>query len=202
MPDAASRVTIFFESQGGVAPTGWTETYWTPNSDLQAVVNQCLATYLPKRRALLGVGVSIKYARATANPGNRLSYIEFVNGKQATASLFTNSPADNFDPTQVDLLCRVQTQNGHRRQLWIGGLPDSQTDQLVNQGILGAFTASPAWKQFVQAILDCGYGVRYKTGNGPPPTYEFGSIQQVFPMQVRNRKRGRPFNLFRGRVAV
>lgn len=202
MADAAGRITIFFESQGGVAPTGWTETFWSLNGNLQQLVTQCLAIYVPKRKALLGVGAFLKYIRATANPSNRLSYVEFVGGNQSKGTIFTNSPADNYDPTQVDLLCRVQTQNGHRRQLWVAGLPDSQTDTLLNQGILGAFTSAPVWKQYVEAIFQCGYGIRYKIAAGPPPSYEFAPIEQIFPVQVRNRKRGRPFNLFRGRAAV
>lgn len=198
MADAFSKVTIFLESTGGPAPTGWTETYWSTQGNLDVAVDLAVKKYVPKRAALLGVGASIKAVRASTIPPNRLSSITFVSGKAGDPSLFTTSPEDDYDPTQVDLLVRVTDVGGHRRQLWVGGLPDSQTDQLKIQGVNGAFINSPAWKQFVQGILDNNFCIRSK--NTPPATgYTAQSISTVVPIMIRNRKRGRPFFLFRGR---
>lgn len=199
MPDAATKVTIFFEATGGTAPTGWTETFYSGVSDLQSALQQTMLNYVPKRKALLGVGASIQAVRTSKIPPNRSSAIAFLVGKDGQGDLFTTSPADDYDPTQVDLLCRVTDSAGKRRQLWVAGLPDSQTDQLLSQGITGAFINSPAWKQFVKAILTVQFGIRSKLTNGPPPTFAFNQIATVDPIMVRNHKKGRPFFLFRGR---
>lgn len=199
MPDAACKVNIFFKAAGGTAPTGWTETYWSTVTDLKDNLDTCEKTYVPKRAALLGVGAAIQFIRVSKVPPNRITQVRFLNGKQGDPSLFTTSPADDYDPTQVDLLCRVTDTAGRRRQMWIAGLPDSQTDQLLAQGITGAFTASPSWKQFVKAVKDCGYCIRSKATAGPPPTFAANQIDTIDPIMVRNRKKGRPFELFRGR---
>lgn len=202
MADALGKVTIFFEAQGKSVPTGWTETFWVGTSDLTVNVQNVIAKYVNKRRALLGTGAFIQAVRSTSVPSTRLSYIQFLVGKEGDASLFTNADADAYDPTQVDLLVRLQSTDGHRRQMWVGGLPDSVTDQLVTNGITGAFVASPAWKQFAQGIKDAQFQIRWKATNGPPPTYNASLITDIFPVQVRNRKRGRPFFLFRGRRGI
>jgi hypothetical protein len=190
---------ILFQAQGGTAPTGWTETYWSGTANLQVSVDAAVNSYVPKRAALLGLGARIQAVKATSIPSNRSSFLRFLVGKEGDANLFTAGDADAYDPTQVDLLCRVETANFKRRSLWIAGLPDSVTNQLLATGITGAFTASPAWKQFVAAIQNTGFQIRYKDTNGPPPTYMASEITRVQPIMVRNRKRGRPFFLFRGR---
>jgi hypothetical protein len=202
MPDAASKVTVFFEAQGGTAPTGWTENWWSSQADLPTIVNSFIANYVPARTPLLGVGARIQSVRATLvqTPAARVSYVEFLPGiKSGEGNLFTNSPADDYDPTQVDLLIRMSNLAGKHRQFWLGGLPDSQTDQLLQQGITGAFINSPAYKQWIAAIGRMPIGIRYKTSSGPPATYAFATLTTFLPIMVRNRKRGRPFYLFRGR---
>lgn len=199
MADAPTKITIFFGASGGTAPTGWTENYWSGQVDLNLAIELVKNNYIKPRAALLGQGARIESIRAATNPPSRVTQVRFITGKEGDPSLFTTSPADDYDPTQVDLLCRATTAAGKRRQLWIGGLPDSQTDQLIAQGILGAFIASPAWKQFVAGIIKAGLFLRFKATNGPPPTYLADPIADVAPIMVRNRKRGRPFELFRGR---
>lgn len=199
MADAASKVTIFFEASGGTAPTGWTENFWSFQADLPTLIDQVVKQYVPKRAALLGVGCKIQSVRVSTNPLSRVTQVRFIVGKAGEPSVFTTSPADDYDPTQVDLLCRATTAQGKRRQLWVGGLPDSQTDQLLSQGITGAFTTSPTWKQYVAAIQASQLLLRFKLTNGPPPTFGADPITDVQPIMVRNRKRGRPFDLFRGR---
>lgn len=199
MPDAQSKVTIFFQAEGKNVPTGWTETFWTSEANLQVAVTDCKRTYVPRRKELLGNGATISHIRATSVPTTRLSYIEFIRGKDGEGNRFTRRPEDDFDPTQVDLLVRLQTANGHRRQFWLAGLPDSVTDTALTQGIDAAFSNSPIFKQLVAAIVGLQYQIRYKATAGPPPTYLAAPITEAFPVMVRNRKRGRPFFLFRGR---
>ena len=200
MPDALSKCTIFLTAQGGTAPTGWTETFYLQAGIGQASLDNIVNTYIPKRADMLGVGAQIEAVRLGTVPATRVTLVKFMQGAQGRGKTFTNSPADDYDPTQVDLLCRAQTAGGKRRQFWIGGLPDSQTDQLLQEGIQGSYINSPAFKQFVQAMIASGFCIRYRTNPGVlPATFNADPIASVQPIMIRNRKRGRPFDLFRGR---
>lgn len=197
-----SKVTIFFSASGGTAPTGWTETFYSPQTDLEVSVDQAVKQYVPKRRAILGIGARILAVRASAVPPNRLSFIKFIVEDNGIGNVYTAAKVDDYDPTQVDLLCRIQSSNGHRRQFWVGGLPDSQTDQLLEQGITAPFINGAPFKQLVAAIIASNFQMQVKTANGPPPVFAYYNITSVLPIMVRNRKRGRPFFLFRGRRLV
>jgi hypothetical protein len=201
MADAKTRLIIGYNGGSRPSATGWTETFYTLDDSLQIAVQSCVDTYLPKRRALLGVGATVSFVRATSIPTTRLSYIQFLTGKDAEGNLFTTSPEDDFDPSQVDLLVRMQTANAHRRQFWLAGLPDKETDTLKVTGVNGAFTNSPAYKQWIATINALGYRIRYKVPPGPN-TFDSEIISQTFPIMIRNRKRGRPFFPFHGRRAV
>lgn len=194
-----SKVTLFFGCEGGTVPAGWTETYYNANTTLDTVLTTVRQKYVPKRAALLGQGAKVIAVRVTNYPPDRISRIAYLTGKEGDPSLFTTSPNDDFDPVQVCLLCRYVSINGHRRQGWVDGLPDSVTDQLIKTGVIGSFTASPAWKQFVASFNASGLQIRFKTANGPPILYGFEEIVDVQPIMVRKRNRGRPFSLFRGR---
>lgn len=200
LPDAGSKVTIFFTSQGGTAPTGWTENFYLLGGPSQVALQNIVNTYIPKRADMLGVGAQIESLRISAVPPSRVTFVQFLVGAQGQGKTFSNAGPDDFDPTQVDLLCRIQTAEGKRRQFWIAGLPDSQTDQLLAQGVRGAFINSPAFKQFAKAMVDSGFCVRWRNNPGVlPAAFSATPIQTVQPIMIRNRKRGRPFDLFRGR---
>lgn len=203
MADATFKIMIGFEAAGGTAPTGWSEVWYDTGSDVQVALQKA-KNYVAKRKDLLGQGATVQFAKITNIPPNRQSTIYFFEGKEGTPTIFTNSPADDYDPTQVDLLIRVEGSGppAARRQWSMSGLPDSVTDQLIAQGIKGAFTSSPIFKQVLAVIQANAWGIRKKTANGPPATYTFVSINKITPIMVRNRKRGRPFMLFRGRRAV
>lgn len=208
MADAASKYTVFFEASGGAGvttgagvPTGWTETFYSADGLSQASLQKVVNQYVPARAALLGVGAEIKYLRQTSvnNPAQkRISWVQFMQGKQGLPTLFTTTPQDDYDFTAVDLLCRVQDTQGHRRSLWLGGLPDSQVDQLKQQGINGAFVQGGPFKQWTNAILALGFGIRYMV-NAISKVGTFGTIQTIQAEDVRRRDRGRPFRLERGR---
>jgi len=198
MADAASRISIFFEASGGTAPTGWTETFWSSQGDLETAVLDCINKYVPKRKELLGVGARVQAVRATSIPSTRLSFIQFITGeKDGTGGIWSADSGGQYDPTQVDLLLRAQTADGHRRQIWLAGLPDEVTSQLIQTGVKAPFVSGASFKQWLGAIRSIPYGIRWKSG--PGPVYTFSPITQIFPIMVRNRKRGRPFYLFRGR---
>jgi hypothetical protein len=201
MADAAAKVNFFFEAAGATTPQGWTETFWTSVAASQNQLQNIVNNYVSQRCALLGQGASLQFARITNVPANRISFIQYMTGKQGLANLFTNPPGDDYDLSSLDLLVRMQDNVGKRRQFWMGGLPDSQTDTGQQNGILGAFVNSPAWKQWLQAIGNCGFGIRSIQAKGPPTTYMFNLIQLplVQPIMTRKRSRGRPFDLFRGR---
>jgi hypothetical protein len=200
MADAVSKATIFFQSSGGTVPTGWTETFWS-QADFQSLLTTIVNTYIPARKQLLGVGAVIKYVRGVKvqTPAARVSSIKYLFGNQGVGSIYTSSPADDYDPTQVDLLVRAETAAGKRRQFWIGGIPDSQTDSLKAQGINAPYVTGGTWTQFVTALQACGFCIRFITAHGTPNTYDSDFITKLTPVMVRKRNRGRPFNLFRGR---
>lgn len=198
MADAQLRIIIGFESAGGTAPTGWSETWYPAGSNADDALIQAKA-YVAKRKELLGMGATVQFAKVTNIPPNRQSKIYFFEGKEGTPTLFTGS-GDQYDPTQVDLLMRVQSTTPAARRQWaISGLPDSVTNQLIQSGVKDTFVTSPIFKQLIALIKSLGWGIRKKTANGPPPVFTFASITDIFPIMVRNRKRGRPFELFRGR---
>lgn len=200
MSDAASKFTVFFEAQGGTAPTGWTETMYSNLPVTDVNLDLLVQNYVPARRQLLGNGAFIQGARLSTIPPNRQASVQFFQGNFGLPSVFTHSPADDYDPTQVDLLLRVDDGNGHRRQFWLGGLPDSQTDQLLAQGMSSGFINSASMRNFKRALTTGGsLGLRYGVTKPPSPVGTYAKFVNVTPIMVRNRKRGRPFELFRGR---
>jgi len=202
MADANSRVTLYYEATGGTAPTGWTETFYSDDDSLELVLDKAQDRYLPKRVALMGAGVVCKYIKASNIPPNRLTQTRFISGKAGENAQISNSQEDAYDPVQVDLLIRMNTPTGRQRQFWLAGMPDRYTNQLITQGMTAPFLNGPALKQFLDAIRKAEFKIRFKTASGPPPVYDSGLIINTVPVMIRNRKRGRPFNLFRGRRAV
>lgn len=202
MPDAASRVTIAYESSGGTVPTGWTETFYSETADLDILISDARTLYLPSRVSLLGKGAVAKFIRASHIPPDRKTKVVQLGGKQGENQSLTDSARDAYDPTQVDLLYRLRDADGHARQFWLAGLPDRYTDQLVAQGVDAGFLNGPAFKQFSDAILNARFLIRWKNSSGVPTPYLATRIVSCDPVMIRNRKRGRPFRLFRGRRAV
>jgi hypothetical protein len=208
MADAASKLTVFFYAGGtsdlikgavGSPPTGWTETFYSSNNDLDAML-ALGQKYVGKRAALLGVGAVIQYIRVAAFPLVRKTEVTFQVGTGGVGQQYTQSPADNYDPNQVDLLLRLDAANNSRRQLWLAGLPDSQTNTLIEQGMSANFLFSAAFKQYAAFLTANSLGIRqHDRGSGKPGTFTFQAMQRVTPIMVRRRDRGRPFYLFRGR---
>jgi hypothetical protein len=200
MPDAQTKTVFFYEANSASSPVGWTETFYLPQP---FTFDQAIAkakTYMQSRHSLLGNGAAAVAVRVSNIPPNRLSQIYFFQGKEGMPDLFTSAPGDDFDPTQVALNIRAQDAAGDKRVYWLDGLPDSVTHTLVAQGIDGAYINSPIFKQTLQAIQTVGYGLRVVVKpKAAPPVYNFQPITTMQPIMVRNRKRGRPFFLFRGR---
>lgn len=199
MPDALSKITFFFESNGGTAPTGWTETFYSQNANINQVLSQSLAQYVGPRALMLGVGCSLQSIRVARFPLERTTQISFITGASGTSKQYTDPATDFYDPTQVDLLVRLQTDGGKKRSLALSGLPDKVTDQLVQQGIFDFFVNGPGFKNWIKAITSLNFCIRYRVAPGPSPSYLTDVITTGQAIMVRNRKRGRPFDLFRGR---
>jgi len=203
MADANHKITIFFESQGGTVPTGWTETFWTNDANIDSIADKVKFFYIPKRVGFLGLGASAKYLRISKMPlSSRISKVFFLDGKQGENSSLANPKDDGYDPTQVDLLFLMADAEGHRRSFYMSGLPDKYSNQLVKQGMEAAFLNGPLFTQFTKAIRDSDFVLRSKVPGSSPAEYNTYAILRVEPRMVRNRKRGRPFFLFRGRRAV
>lgn len=199
MPDALSKITFFFESNGGTAPTGWTETFYSQNANINQVLADAKSTYVGARAVMLGVGCSLQSIRVSDFVNKRITQVAFVSGGSGQSKTYTDPATDFFDPTQVDLLVRLQTDAGKKRSLALSGLPDKVTDQLVQQGIFDFFTNGPGFKNWLKAITALAYCVRYKVPGSNPAVYLTDVIAGGQAIMVRNRKRGRPFDLFRGR---
>jgi hypothetical protein len=200
MADAQAKVNVFFTAGGGISATGWTETFWTNVSAGFANLTNIVNAYMAPRAALLGFGARIFGFRMSNIPPNRVTYVFFPTGTQGQPTLYTPTSAFNdYEPTQADLLYRVTDSAGKRRQFWLGGLPSGVIDTVLAGGINAAFTNSPGVKAWQQAILNASLGIRSKATAGPPPTYQFNLITNFLPIMMRNRKRGRPFEQFRGR---
>lgn len=193
--DVHSKINIFLTSQGGTAPTGWTETFWSQDADLNNQI-KLAKDYALVRAKLLGIGAQVEYLRVSNFPANRVTQIYYMQGNAGTSKF--EGAAFTTDPTQVDLLVRMQTDPGKRRSFWMCGLPDIFTNQLIQQGIEGAFLSDASFKAWVATIKANKWCIRFLTGKNPN-TYKCDQVVQFTPIMVRNRKKGRPFDLFRGR---
>ena len=203
MADAGAKCVIFFEAQGGSAPTGWTETFYLLGGPSAPMMKNIFATYVPLRVDLLGVGATMQAVRLSSVPATRATLLQYLTPGQGVGKTFSVFPADDYDPTQVDLLLRIQDQAGKRRQFWLGGLPDSITVSLVQNGILGRYIWAPGFTQFTQSMIDAGFCIRWKSGGVAPNfTYTATPFFSIQLETIRNRKRGRPFDLFHGRRQV
>ncbi len=199
MPAVAQKLVFFYEAAGGVAPVGWTETFYTPNVGLDAAM-QLGKTYMQSRHSLLGNGASAQALRVSNVPNTRQTAIYFFQGKEGLPDIFTSPPGDDFDPTQVAMVVRLEDAVGDKRVFWLDGLPDSVTHTLVNQGIDGAYINSPLFKQTMDKIINQQFEMQVvNKPRADPPVFTYPKIVKATPIMVRNRKRGRPFFLFRGR---
>lgn len=201
MADAKSRVTIFLEAFGGTVPTGWTETFYSNSEDLDLLIELWKNRYCGKRAELLGKGARISYLRVSTISAPRRSRTISLFGKDSE-SYSNQSRGDSYDPVQVDLLIRMTTALGKRRQFWLAGLPDKYTDQLIKDGMEANLIYGPVYKQYFQAIRDLEALIRYKSSPPVLTPFDSATIVHADPIMIRNRKRGRPFKLFRGRRAV
>jgi hypothetical protein len=192
-----------------VPATGWTETWWLPTSNFAG--NLLIAqNYVVVRAALLGIGAFIQAVKLTlpgVQPVNlkRQSQVYYPPTGVGGATVYDSPGVDDYDPTQVDLQFRIEAGPAKRRTLFLGGLPDSQTDTFQVGGMLQSYLNGPQMKRF-QAFVIANFGSRdiVPPRITPPSanTYLYNAITAVIPIQTRNRKRGRPFFLFRGRRTV
>ena len=203
MADAGSRVTFFFEFEGGTAAAGWTENFYLQASPSQNLLVAIKNKYIPLRAALLGVGATLKSVRMSSIPATRATQVYICQGTEGQSkSVFTSNidKGTDTDPTQVDLLLRAQTAEGKRRQFWLAGIPDSATDTGVQQGVVGAFVNGGDFQAWVKACIALNFQIRWKIQPFlPNKLYSATNIITFQPVSIRNRKRGRPFNLYRGR---
>lgn len=201
MADALTRVQIFFNASGAVVPTGWTETYYSAVSDMETLKQSVRTVYVPARKQLLGFGAVIQAIRVGKIPPTRITKVYYTTGKEGQGNIF-DTPEEGYDPTSTDMLIRMESADGHRRQMWLSALPDEVTDTTQENGIKLAYTTSPQWKTWVKAIVTIGLGIRFQVTPKPEQTFGFLPITDVIPVMIRKRSRGRPFFLFRGRKSV
>jgi hypothetical protein len=156
--------------------------------------------YVKVRVPLLGNGAFIKaYRISSLDPAlKRLTQIKFMQGDAGTPRTSSQS-----DPSQVDLLVRLKADaSPAARNLWLSGLPDAYTNQLVAQGMEATFLFAGPFKKYLGFLTDPANALAIRAEVKPrtdPRTYQAIPIRQAEPIMIRKKDRGRPFNLFRGR---
>lgn len=199
MATVAQKLVFFYEAVGGTSCVGWTETFYTPAVGFDKAIQQA-KFYMKSRHSLLGNGAMAVAVRVSNVPNTRQTQIYFFEGKEGVPDIFTSPPGDDFDPVQVALVVRLEDAAGDKRVFWLDGLPDSVTHTLVAQGVDGTFVNSPVFKQVLDNVITLGWEMQVV--NKPvtdPKTFTYPPIVKAKAVMVRNRKRGRPFFLYRGR---
>lgn len=193
-----AKMTIFFGASGGrgVPPTGWSETWYTRDTSYDATLKSA-EKYCKVRKQLLGKSAFLIGARVSDAIVKRDTLITELQGEDQTTSSYFTGDGDIHDPTQVDLLVRVEGGPFYRRSWFVSGLPDSVTDQAKEFGVTNFFTALPLWKQLLKVMTDQRFCIRAKDRDNPNQKI-LVDITNIIPRMVRNRKRGRPFDLFHG----
>jgi hypothetical protein len=198
MPVARGKITIFFDAEARTVGSGWTETWYSPAVDYSVLLSQAM-DYVKVRKELLGIGATIIAVRVSDDTVFRDALTRAVQGKDGFGNTYVNAGPDDHDPVQVSLLCRIEAGPLYRRSLMLSGLPDSVTDQLVTQGVFQVFLNTPQFKQWVKKITDLKWQIRTQIKpHTIPPSFTVQTIDGIFPVMVRNRKRGRRFFQFVG----
>lgn len=211
------RVTWFYSSVESEVPVGWSETLWyrTPQDEYAAAITAGIEL-AKKRLPSLGGGYKIAYMRVSKEGIYRDSQIEQLDMKSPNPSKLT---ADNIgDFAYAVLLVRMQSGALHRRSMYISGLADS--DQRIDKSGAKLFEAGPlalwasavkenwAWYGYATAA-DTNKTGRVWIPAAPPVTttghwdYPLGRvlypIDKVQGRRFGSHRRGRPFDLLRGR---
>jgi hypothetical protein len=206
------RITFFFEDFQAVRHVGWSEIIWlnTTGGDLLAAVEtaRVLATL---RAQLLGPGYQLSVIRASKEGVFRDSRVLQVNYTGKPGPFSPSGEEGDFASSAV--LIRMEADDKDRRQMWLSGAPDSL--QTINSNI-----TDPDWLQKFKkwgAEITGQYAyfgltkdaatnkAPKKTLNPtPPPKYvvrpmQLYNITKVILREYSTRKRGRPFDLYRGR---
>lgn len=195
-----AKGTVFFQAVGGSVPVGWTETWYTADSNQDALISN-LVNYVKVRKQLLGAGASIIAVRAADDTVPRATKIQEIVGNAGIGTIYNAIPADAFDPLQSDLLVRISAGVAAHRNFFLAGIPDSQDNQLDQAGINPAFIGNAAWKDWINFItVGSNFRIRFQpVPHVIPAQYALTTITDAVPRMMRKRNRGRPFFLFRGR---
>jgi len=209
------RVTMGISSTNFVRPVAWTEVYWHRNPDIGIAASVGEADRLAIRRAqLLGDGLIIDLIRCSAEGIYRDSlcsdrtFTRSNSGKLKTAT--------QSDYAQQGQKIRMESTSKNRRFMTLSGLPDGlqYTDEVVSDpdwlkafGLWkGELIKNWGWFGLVKNDITNKAPPRVLNPN-PPPKYTPRPMK-IFPFTdiilqgPSNHKRGRPFNLYRGRSKV
>lgn len=193
------RVNFMFESTKSVRPVGWSEVLWFQSVGLDLLTVMPVAEELAQARAnLLGSGYVIKAVRLSKEGIFRDSRLS-QNAPFLPPSSFVSSAGDG-DFACASLSVRMESDDLNRRFMWMSGIPDSvqKITNLPNDPLWLVFWAG--WKQ--KLIAKWSYFGLQKQANGHPVVphvkvlYPIATVMANEPSQ---RKRGRPFKLYRGR---
>jgi hypothetical protein len=204
------RATFFFRGVQSFGPIGWSESHYLIGAPTlpQALVK---AKNLGLIRAqLLGDGMVMAYIRVSAEGVFRDSQVQTISYDAQTRA--GGGKPGNADMGWTCILVRGESGTKQRRMFWIGGLVDAKTEQKIQPD---PKTFGNPWLDFTKELIaNWGYlGLVVNAANKAPPRVPKPPPGRGFiprPMVVYpytqitmrrwgSRKRGRPFDLLRGR---
>lgn len=208
------RCTFFFEDVGASRHVGWSEVLWQATADPNLSNGLAKATALAKLRAkLMGQDILLQYVRLSHEGVYRDSLVYQAALSGSSVSNKGGAILTPADFASSCLLLRMESGDKARRSMYLSGNPDGVQ-------IITSLPTDPEWMRSFQnwkteVVANWAYFGLVKdpatnkapkrvVNPSPPPKYT-PRPQQLYPISnviVRSystRKRGRPFDLYRGR---
>jgi hypothetical protein len=182
---------LFFQNIARGA--GWSEGHFIDETDYTVALAK-LRDIGTDRKALFTDNTKISFLKVSDVDVTRDA---FVDGDQTHVGLGQGTYApvlatqDNFP--DVALLLRYTTANGKWGLHYLRSIPENQ----VNNGV---YVPSADWLVgFTAYVANIQLNTRQRVKAGPPPLYDYLSIEEIAAERVTRRKAGRFFGLLVGR---
>lgn len=201
------KATLLFVARNFPVPFGWSESIYLQTAGLTDSDAKVL-DYVATRRMALGNGASV-YAYRLSDVNLTLGAKHQRNGVTRTLSTgqgdspYNQSEYQAYDASSTSILVRCfDAARTHSRQFWITGMPDGWTTTLAKLGLEAGISTLPALSGVLKWLSAPG-NAQIKSNiiasPGPPPVFTYFPIGFCQLRMVRSRKRGRPFDLLRGK---
>jgi hypothetical protein len=184
------KLSYFWAS---VDQEGWSESFYYTASDPTAAQTELdnLMTYL---KPLRSSNFSIIYARISdvAIRGDSLPTTRLL----PEAGTYTIPTGFQVLMANSALLIELFVSSIIKNRWFLRGLAG---DKIKGREVLTSTTWDTAFSSLKTHMLAGTYLARHRLTKGPPPTYEYLPIVNIFENQATARKPGRPFAIVRGR---